>query len=309
MMSLFLLIIGFVCLIKGADFFVDGASAIARKFNIPTVIIGLTLVAMGTSLPEASVNIAAGLHGINEMCMANVVGSNFFNILVILGFSGIMTNSLPVDKENYINIKLLIAICILLFACAIDLSITRIEAGIMVIAFIFYIVSNVLKAKNMDNDSVEEKETTKKFIIKLILGIIGIGLIVKGGDLVVLSASDIARSLGLSDNFIGLTIVAVGTSLPELVTSLIAIRKGEKELAVGNVVGSNIFNILFILGISSFINPLTFSMAALYDVIFMTLITILLFIFVKDKEKIINRKEGIIFVMLYIGYIVFTFLR
>lgn len=309
MMSLFLLIVGFVCLIKGADFFVDGASAIARKFNIPTVIIGLTLVAMGTSLPEASVNIAAGLHGINEMCMANVVGSSFFNILVILGISGIMTNSLPVDRENFGNIKLLIAICVFLFACALDLSITRIEAGILILAFIWYIVNNVLKARQMDNDSTEEKETTKKFIIKLILGIIGIALIIKGGDLVVVSASTIAKSLGLSDNFIGLTIVAVGTSLPELVTSIIAMRKGEKELAIGNVVGSNIFNILFILGISSFINPLTFGMAALYDVIFMLFITILLFIFVKIKEKIINRIHGFIFVTLYIEYIILTFIR
>ena len=225
-MATIFLLLGFVCLIKGADLFVDGASAIAKRFNIPSVIIGLTIVAMGTSLPEASVNILAGINGANEMCMANVVGSNFFNILVILGVTSIMTNSLPVDKENFNNIVKLIGISLVTVLFSLNLCISRLESFIMLLMFTYFIISNIKKAKVTD-DEIIEKESVKSFIIKLLLGLIGVGAIILGGDLVVDSATTIAKTLGLSENFIGLTIVAIGTSLPELVTSIMAMRKNE----------------------------------------------------------------------------------
>lgn len=306
MKNLLLLLVGFILLIKGADLFVEGSSSIAKKFKIPTMIIGLTIVAMGTSAPEASVSITSSLIGQNDMSVANVVGSNFFNILVVLGVSSLISK-LPV-KDNTIknDVPFLIFISIISLIFAIDLKISRFEGFIFLSLFTWFILSLIKNAKlNKEEVEVVNELPMFKTILYVIVGLAGIVL---GGDLTVDGASAIATQFGLSENLIGLTIVAVGTSLPEFVTSVIATRKGETEIAIGNVVGSNIFNILFVLGIASVISPMTISIEVGIDIIFMIFITILLFTNVK-QEKFIMKKHGLIYLVMYITYMLYTILR
>ena len=290
-MSFILLIIGFFFLIKGADLFVDGAASIARKFNIPSMIIGLTIVAMGTSATEAAVSITSSLSGQNYMSVANVVGSNFFNILVVLGVSSLISK-LPVQKNTIKkDTPFLLIVSGLLLVFGINKYISRIEGLILLIVFVYFLYSTVKMAKsatNLDSSSdneialAESDTTTQTPILKtVILSVIGILGIVIGGDMVVDSATSIATLFGMSANLVGLTIVAIGTSLPEFVTSIVAIKKGETEIAIGNVIGSNIFNILLVLGLATFISPITISTLALIDIIFMLCITILLYLFMK----------------------------
>ena len=303
-----ILLLGFFFLIKGADIFVEGSSSIARKFNVPPMVIGLTIVAMGTSAPEAAVSITSSIAGQNDMALANVVGSNFFNILIVLGVSCIIS-TLPVEKNTIKkDTPFLLFVSGLLLIFSIDLNISRIEGFIFLAIFTYFLIDTVKTAKNSDSkveDVPSEDSPMFKTILLCILGIIGIVL---GGDMVVKSASSIAKSLGMSDNLVGLTIVAIGTSLPEFVTSVVAVRKGENDIAIGNIIGSNIFNILFVLGLSTFINPISISMFALFDVIFMILITILLFIFIKSKNSLI-KSQGFIFIGLYIAYMTYTIIR
>ena len=315
-MSFVILLIGFFFLIKGADLFVEGASSIARKFNVPAMVIGLTIVAMGTSAPEAAVSITSSLAGQNDMSVANVVGSNLFNVLVVLGVSSILAK-LPVEK-NTINkdMPFLIIVSVLLLLFGINLRISRIEGIIFLLFFIYFLYTTVKSAKNTANNSVEEAATTAEIEVSkempmgktLLLGIIGIIGIILGGDMVVNSATDIATSFGMSANLVGLTIVAVGTSLPEFVTSVIAVRKGETEIAIGNVIGSNIFNILLVLGLATSISPIDISMFALIDVIFMTIITFILYFFIK-KNNSLNKVQGFIFIVLYFAYMAYTIIR
>ena len=308
-MSFILLIIGFFFLIKGADLFVDGAASIARKFNIPSMIIGLTIVAMGTSAPEAAVSITSSLSGQNDMSVANVVGSNFFNILVVLGVSSLISK-LPVQKNTIKkDTPFLLIVSGLLLVFGINKYISRIEGLILLIVFVYFLYSTVKMAKsatNLDSSSdneialAESDTTTQTPILKtVILSVIGILGIVIGGDMVVDSATSIATLFGMSANLVGLTIVAIGTSLPEFVTSIVAIKKGETEIAIGNVIGSNIFNILLVLGLATFISPITISTLALIDIIFMLCITILLYLFMK-KDYSLLKKHGIILVGIYI---------
>lgn len=303
-----ILLLGFFFLIKGADIFVEGSSSIARKFNVPPMVIGLTIVAMGTSAPEAAVSITSSIAGQNDMALANVVGSNFFNILIVLGVSCIIS-TLPVEKNTIKkDTPFLLFVSGLLLIFSIDLNISRIEGFIFLAIFTYFLIDTVKTAKNSDSkieDVPSEDSPMFKTILLCILGIIGIVL---GGDMVVKSASSIAKSFGMSDNLVGLTIVAIGTSLPEFVTSVVAVRKGENDIAIGNIIGSNIFNILFVLGLSTFINPISISMFALFDVIFMILITILLFIFIKSKNSLI-KSQGFIFIGLYIAYMTYTIIR
>lgn len=303
-----ILLLGFFFLIKGADIFVEGSSSIARKFNVPPMVIGLTIVAMGTSAPEAAVSITSSIAGQNDMALANVVGSNFFNILIVLGVSCIIAN-LPVEKNTIKkDTPFLLFVSGLLLVFSIDLNISRVEGFIFLAIFTYFLIDTVKTAKNSDSkveDVPSEDSPMFKTIILCILGIIGIVL---GGDMVVKSASSIAKSFGMSDNLVGLTIVAVGTSLPEFVTSVVAVRKGENDIAIGNIIGSNIFNILFVLGLSTFINPISISVFALFDVIFMISITILLFIFIKSKNSLI-KSQGFIFIGLYIAYMTYTIIR
>lgn len=318
-MSFLILIIGFVLLIKGADVFVEGASSIAKKFNVPSMIIGLTIVAMGTSAPEAAVSITSSLAGQNDMSVANVVGSNFFNILIVLGVSSIIAK-LPVQEDTIKkDTPFLILVSILLLVFGINLKVGRLEGLLFLVLFTYFLVDTIKSAKkSTENDSLETGETAiaieiqtsneislPKTILVSIIGIIGI---VIGGDMVVNSATSIATSFGMSANLVGLTIVAVGTSLPEFVTSVVAIKKGETEIAIGNVIGSNLFNILLVLGLSATINPITMSMSAFIDIVFMVLITILLYVFMKKKNSLV-KNQGIIFVVLYILYMAYTIVR
>ena len=304
-MSFILLLIGFLLLIKGADYFVDSASAIARKFHIPSMIIGLTIVSIGTSLPELSVSLTSALIGKNDLAVANVVGSNIFNMLMGLGVTSIISK-LPIEKNTIENdIPFLNIIGSILLMMMLNLTLGRFEGMLLIgllIGFLFYIIKPVLNNKEESN---EESKLSFKTILLGILGVVGIIL---GGDMVVDSASNIAKMFGMSQNLIGLTVVALGTSLPEFVTSVIAGIKGENEIAVGNIIGSNIFNILMILGISSIISPIVISFISVIDIMFMIAIGILLYVFVV-KSKTLKRYQGIVFIFLYIGYISYTIFR
>ncbi len=315
-MSFVILIIGFFFLIKGADLFVDGASSIARKFNIAPMVIGLTIVAMGTSAPEAAVSITSSLAGQNDMSVANVVGSNFFNILIVLGVSSILSK-LPVeDNTKKQDLPFLIIMNLLLLIFAFNLNISRIEGLIFLILFSYFLYFTVTSAKKISSDLDKETATTYElennsstsFGKTMLFSFIGIVGIVIGGDMVVNAATDIATSFGMSANLVGLTIVAVGTSLPEFVTSVIAIKKGETEIAIGNVIGSNIFNILLVLGLASTISPINISLFALTDIVFMVLITILLYSFIK-KSNSLNKFHGITLVLMYFAYMTYTIIR
>lgn len=304
-MSFILLLIGFLLLIKGADYFVDSASAIARKFHIPSMIIGLTIVSIGTSLPELSVSLTSALIGKNDLAVANVVGSNIFNMLMGLGVTSIISK-LPIEKNTIENdIPFLNIIGSILLMMMLNLTLGRFEGMLLIgllIGFLFYIIKPVL------NNKEESKEESKLSFKTILLGILGVVGIILGGDMVVDSASNIAKMFGMSQNLIGLTVVALGTSLPEFVTSVIAGIKGENEIAIGNIIGSNIFNILMILGISSIISPIVISFISVIDIMFMIAIGILLYVFVV-KSKTLKRYQGIVFIFLYIGYISYTIFR
>lgn len=312
-MSFLILIIGFFLLIKGADIFVEGAASIARRFNVPAMVIGLTIVAMGTSAPEAAVSITSSLAGQNDMSVANVVGSNFFNILMVLGVSSIIA-TLPVQQSTIKkDAPFLLFVSGLLLLFSLDLKIGRIEGLILLAVFVYFLIDTVRTAKKSSFDEsattmdvdINENDSMIKTILLSILGIVGI---VIGGDIVVNSATDIATSFGMSANLVGLTIVAVGTSLPEFVTSIVAIKKGETEIAIGNVIGSNIFNILLVLGLAAAISPITISMFALIDIIFMVAITVLLFLFMKKNSSLV-KSQGVILVAIYIAYMAYTIMR
>ena len=304
MLNYIILFVGFIMLIKGADVFVDGSSSIAKKFGIPSIVVGLTIVAMGTSAPEFSVSIQSALAGMNDMSIANVVGSNIFNLLVVLGCSAVI-NKLKID--NYKDILIMFIVGLLMLLCSIDGALGVCDGLFLLTIFVFYILSLLFKAfKEKQKDEKEEKQ--KPLSITICLCIIGLTGIIWGGNLVVNSASVIAQQLGMSENLVGLTVVAIGTSLPELVTSLVATKKGELDIAIGNVVGSNIFNMLLILGAASVINPMTVSFFALTDLVFV-IAAMLTFIILTFKEKTLNKHQGIFLVLMYVVYIIYTIIR
>ena len=303
MLNVFLLIFGFILLIKGADAFVNGASSIAKKIGVPSVVIGMTIVAIGTSLPEAMVSINSSLAGMNDMSIANVVGSNIFNILVGIGVSALVSN---LKISNYKDVFTLLGVSILLLLSVIDGNLSFLNGIVLLLVFAYFICNMIKGAKN--NKEEVEEQSNKPLWLTIILGILGLGAVVWGGDLVVNSASAIAMQLGMSENLVGLTIIAVGTSLPEFVTSVIATKKGELDMAVGNILGSNIFNILLILGCASVINPMVVSTVALMDVLFMV-ISVVLFVLVTYKNKTVSKKLGIPMVLVYVLYIIITIIR
>jgi len=303
-----LLLVGFVFLIKGSDFFVDGASSIAAILKIPTIIVGLTIVAFGTSAPEAAVSITSSLTGNNAMAVSNVIGSNLFNMLMVIGIAALLGDLLMEKSVLEKDLPFLVGITLLLAAfIVIGWNISTIEGIILLVilaAYIFYLIRSAGQS-GATNYVEKPKLTTPKSILFIVVGLAGIIL---GGDLVVDSASSIAMALGMSETLVGLTIVAIGTSLPELVTSITALRKGENQLVIGNVIGSNIFNILFVLGASSAISQIPLDSSMLIDVLFMIAVTILCFIFGKTQEKY-DKKEGIILVVLFIAYMAFAIMR
>lgn len=303
-----LLIVGFVFLIKGSDFFVDGASSIASLLKIPTIIVGLTIVAFGTSAPEAAVSITSAITGNNAMAVSNVIGSNLFNILMVIGISALLGELLMEKDVLNKDLPFLVGITVLFAAfIIIGWNVSQIEGIILLIILIAYVSHLIKSAKKSDNANVVEKPkfTLPYSILFIIIGLAGI---IIGGDLVVNSASDIAIAFGMSETLVGLTIVAIGTSLPELVTSLTALKKGENQLVIGNVIGSNIFNILFVLGASSAITAISLDSSMLIDVTFMVFVTVLCFIFGKTQDKF-DKKEGAILVALFIAYMIFAILR
>ncbi len=303
-----LLLVGFLFLVKGADFFVEGSSSVAKLFKIPSVVIGLTIVALGTSAPEAAVSITAGLSGNNDIALSNVLGSNIFNLLVVIGMCAIIykvdTDADILRRDLPVNIFATIALIIMLM----DLKISQVEGLILLAGIITYLIVVVKKAlKNRNEQSVEEiKVLSPLTSVFYIVG--GLIAIIVGGDLVVDNACAIAESFGLSQTLIGLTIIAMGTSLPELVTSVVATKKGETGLALGNAVGSNIFNILFILGMSSSLSPISASGESFIDVIILLGISVMMYIFAKTDRKIV-RIEGVICVIAYIAYMGYAIIR
>ena len=306
-MNYIILIIGFILLIKGADFFVDGSSSLAKLLKVPTVIIGLTIVAMGTSAPEAAVSITAGLQGSNGIAISNVVGSNIFNSLVVVGVCGAMaafkTEKDILKRDLPINILITIALIIMF----IDGKLSRLDGILLLVgmvAFIGLMIKSALTNREETEDEIETMPMGKCFIY--ILG--GIIAIIAGGQFVVDSAKAIAYSFGWSETFVGLTIVAVGTSLPELVTSIVATRKGESGLALGNAVGSNVFNILFILGMSSAITPIVLDSVAIYDAIVLLGIAFMTYIFAKTKEEV-SSTEGWVMILCYVAYTAYLLIR
>ncbi|KIL09222.1 sodium:proton exchanger [Clostridium botulinum] len=329
-MNYIILLLGFVLLIKGADIFVDGASVIAKKLGIPAVIVGLTIVSLGTSAPELAVSLISSLNGSNEIAIGNVIGSNIFNTLMVLGTTAIVL-PLIIKKETVKNDFLVnTSVTILLFLFTFDSLfmsdtniISRLDGLILILICIFYVVVLIKKAKKMPNEDLNEDTTELKnalvdnnievnILHKVIFMIIGVAGIVVGGNLVVDSATNIAYSLGMSEKLVGLTIVAAGTSLPELVTSIVAALKGENDIALGNVLGSNIFNILLILGLSSLISPIHVSQALMTDFIYLIVINLLLIglvFFNKAKEKKLTRIEGFLLVGLYLSYMAYVIIR
>lgn len=304
MLNVFILIFGFILLIKGSDTFVESASSIAKKFKVPPIVIGLTIVAMGTSAPELSTSITSSLKGMNDMSIANVVGSNIFNLLVALGVSS-MFGKLKIN--NYKDIWVLLGSCLGLLLMVVNRTLGAFNGIVLLIAFTMYILSMIKQAKN-NKEEQEDNGKQRNLLSTILLGILGLVAIVYGGDLVVNSASAIALTLGMSENLVGLTIVALGTSLPEFVTSVMATKKGETEMAIGNIIGSNIFNILLILGVASSIHPMTVSLVAICDILFM-LFTVVMFVCLTKKEKTLTRNKGILMILTYVVYLVFTIIR
>ena len=304
-----LLILGFTMLIKGADFFVDGASSLATKFGIPKLVVGLTIVAMGTSAPEAAVSISSALKGNTGITIGNILGSNIINILLILGLASIIIPIAVQKSTKKYEIPFVIFITVILgFLGLSDGVISFFDSLILIFFFCLYLLYLFKMAKK---GAVEEENNTKvisKISIMIFYIVLGGILIVWGSDVTVDSASIIASSLGMSDRLIGLTIVAFGTSLPELITSVTAARKGNADIAIGNIVGSNIFNILFIVGITGLITPVVFAETFLVDTITAVIAAVLLLIVVLNKDNKIKRIGGVIFLLTYACYFVYLIL-
>lgn len=319
-----LLAVGFAFLVKGADFFVEGSSSIAKKLKVPPIIIGLTIVAMGTSLPETAVSVTASLVQNNELAVSNVVGSNIFNLMFVIGVCSILT-PIMVQKATVVrDIPLSLGCALLLLVFGISglgdktgMTLGHADGIIFLIVFagyIFTMVRSAMKARaagqKVEIEGVEECDNMKelsygKSILFLILGAAAIAF---GGDLTVDTASRIAIELGMSQTLVGLTIVSIGTSLPELVTSVVAARKNEVDMAVGNAVGSNIFNILMVLGISSAISPVALIRENIIDIVLLMVFSVMVWIFAGTRKKI-ERKEGIIMVVVYLVYCAYIIAR
>ena len=306
------LIAGFILLIKGADFFVEGSSSVAKRLRVPSLIIGMTIVAMGTSFPECSVSINASIAGSNGLAISNAVGSNIFNLMVVCGFCTLFC-PLAVDKgtlKKEFPFSIIVALILLAFGSA-GMVLGHIDGIILTLVFAIFLYWMVMSAKKAraggnqaDGDDYEIIPVWK--CIFYILG--GIIAIIIGGDVVVDSASKIAAQFGMSDNLIGLTVVAFGTSLPELVTSVVAAKKNEVDMALGNVIGSNIFNILLVLGVAAAISPVAFIMENVIDVIVLVVMSLIVWAFTWSGRRIV-RGEGIAMLLMYAGYMGYICLR
>ncbi len=313
------LVLGFVFLVKGADIFVEGSSSIAKRLHVPSIIIGLTIVAMGTSLPETAVSVTASIAGNNELAVSNAVGSNIFNLMVVIGFCAVMT-PVAVQKDvlkRDFPFSMLCAVLLFALGCIGPMILGHFDGAVLLAFFAVYVVfliRSALKASKSgnasDDESIAAAEEMKmisvsKSIFFIVAGAAGIAL---GGDVVVNSASNIATKFGMSQTLVGLTIVSIGTSLPELVTSIVAARKNEVDMALGNAIGSNIFNILMVLGIASAISPIAFLTENLVDIAILMVFSILVWIFAWTKRKL-TKPEGAVMLMLYAAYVVYICMR
>ena len=322
--AILILVIGFVLLIKGADFFVEGSSSVAKKFHVPAMLIGMTIVAMGTSLPECAVSVTASLANNNSLAVSNVIGSNIFNLMVVCGacalFSPLTIRQDTLKKEFPLSI---ICAALMLVLGYIGMTLGHIDGIIFLVLFVGYLLWMIQSAKKAraavlsdpaQSGQIEQTEFVEENIAilptwKSLVFIIGGMIAIKfGGDFVVNGASSIASSMGLSQTLIGLTIVAMGTSLPELVTSLVAAKKGEVDMALGNAFGSDIFNILFVLGIATAISPISFLMENVIDIILLIIMSVIVLAFAWTKQQI-NRKEGILMLLMYAAYMVYICVR
>lgn len=306
-LDIVLLVVGFVMLIKGADVFVEGASKVASKFHIPEIVIGLTIVAFGTSAPEAAVSIASAYKGTAGIAVGNIIGSNICNVLLILGVAG-MIASLKV-KKNTLNIETPYVVGITVLLLAVGLtgnSVGRLDGVILWVFFILYLTYLYWLSKNGDEDAaeLEKSDTLLKIIIMIVLGIV---CVVFGSNITVDAASHIATSFGVSDRIIGLTIVAIGTSLPELVTSVSASLKGKNDIAVGNIIGSNIFNILFVLGTAALVSPtaIPFVSTFVFDFIVAIAALIIFLLFIDRKNMSLRKIGAALMFVFYIAYIIY----
>lgn len=317
-----LIILGFVLLIKGADFLVDGASNVAKKFHIPEIIIGLTIVSIGTSMPELFVSITSAGRGSSDMAIGNVIGSNIANLLLILGLSSVIKPVKFKKETRLIEMPLCLGISVIFaIICNIGQGVSRMDSSILVILFALFIMYTIVMAKQGEefdkefgsDDESDEKNKTKtssSTIKDVVFLILGIALLKIGGDLTVDNAVKVAQSFNLSEKLISVTILAIGTSLPELVTSVSAAIKGKSDIAIGNILGSNIFNMLLIIGVSSMISPIKYNTSYNVDMIFIIVGMLLLSLFpvIPPKNKM-TRWNGIIYLYMYVAYMVSLFVR
>ena len=301
-----LLAIGFFMLVKGADYFVDGAAGIATKFGIPQLVVGLTIVAMGTSAPEAAVSITGAMNGAADISIGNVVGSNILNILIILGITGFITTVAVQKSTLMIEMPFMLAITVVLIILGMSGNeLTFFEGIIFWILFLAYLGYLYVLAKK----GTEEEATEDRPVWKLILFIlVGGAVVVWGANISVDAATNIATAIGISEKFIGLTIVALGTSLPELVASVTAAKKGNADIAIGNIVGSNIFNILFVLGTSALITPIPYKSSFLFDGVIAVAAGVLLWV-ATIRKKELNRPWGIVMLLGYAAYFVYLLIQ
>ncbi len=317
--ALILLVIGFVLLIKGADFFVEGASSVAKKLHVPALIIGMTIVAMGTSLPECSVSITASLTNSNQLAIGNVVGSNIFNLMIVLGFSALFSKlevSATTMKKDF-PFSIFCAVLLMVMGLW-GYSLGQVEGFILLVLFIVFLVDMircVVKAKKAGASAdaavevLDDKDIEDISMIRCIIYIIGGIIAIKfGGDWVVDSCTTLALAFGMSETLIGLTIVAMGTSLPELATSVVAARKNELDMAIGNVVGSNIFNILMVLGVAAAISPIAFMTVNAIDIVVLLVFSAIVWLMC-FKKKYLSKINGIIMIVLYVVYLIYLIVR
>lgn len=306
LVQILLLVLGFVMLVKGADWFVDGSAGIADRFGIPQLVIGLTIVAMGTSAPEAAVSITAALKENAGIAIGNVVGSNILNILIILGLTSVIVATAVAKSTIKIETPYMLLITAVLLVMGFTGNVVSFVEGIILwVLFIIYLAYLFMMAKK--NKEEVQEEAKKSPMWKLILlAIVGLVLVVWGSDVTVDAATNLAKAIGLSERFIGLTIVALGTSLPELFTSVSAAIKGKADIAIGNIVGSNIFNILFVIGTAALITPVPFEPNFRIDTVIAIAAGIMLLVCVLNKDNKLKRPHGIVMLLgyaVYLGYL------
>lgn len=312
-MNIIYLILGIIIIVKGSDMLVDGCVSLAKYLRIPTLVIGLTVVAIATGVPEIAISISSSLKGSNDLLLGNLLGSNMFNILFILGLIALL-KPLYVKREVILkNYMFALLSCLVLFIIAYDTCfkdglsnvITRSEGMLLLCFAMVFLYSTILGAIDEKKLKVEKEKFKFKSIINIILGIIMVGI---SAEVIVNSSINISKSLGISEGIIGLTVIAIGTNLPELITSIVAVRKGEIDMAIGNLVGTNIYNIFLILGLASVINPINISMNSFIDIIILGIISSVVYVFIQHKKNI-NKVEGLTMIGMYIAYLVYVIIR